>query len=118
MVNSEFIPSKPDLNAAIDSQLYAKVLAQLARETPTTRSGKSCKKSTKKGRMMSQGLILEGVHFGYDGAPILDNIHLHAARTVCLAAGGQRLEQIHPAAPGRRPAGAGARSAVLAPAGR
>ena len=26
---------------------------------------------------MSQGLILEGVHFGYDGAPILDNIHLH-----------------------------------------
>ena len=27
--------------------------------------------------MMSQGLILEGVHFGYDGAPILDNIHLH-----------------------------------------
>jgi NitT/TauT family transport system substrate-binding protein len=34
MVNSEFITSKPDLNAAIDARIYEKALNQLARENP------------------------------------------------------------------------------------
>lgn len=47
MVNSEFIPTKPDLNAAIDSQLYAKVLAQLARENPNDPFWKKLQKEYK-----------------------------------------------------------------------
>lgn len=47
MVNSEFIPTKPDLNAAIDVKLYEKVLNQLAKENPADPFWKKLQKEFK-----------------------------------------------------------------------
>ncbi|MGE5490235.1 MAG: ABC transporter substrate-binding protein [Actinomycetota bacterium] len=47
MVNSEFITSKPDLNAAIDVKLYEKVLNQLAKENPSDPFWKKLQKEFK-----------------------------------------------------------------------
>ncbi|WP_265950417.1 hypothetical protein [Dechloromonas sp. A34] len=47
MVNSEFIAAKPDLDAAIDARVYAKVLNDLARENPKDPFWKKLQKNFK-----------------------------------------------------------------------
>jgi len=47
MVNSEFITSKPDLNAGIDARIYQKVLNDLARENPSDPFWKKLQKDFK-----------------------------------------------------------------------
>jgi NitT/TauT family transport system substrate-binding protein len=47
MVNSEFITTKPDLNAAIDARVYEKVLNQLAKESPNDPFWKKLQKEFK-----------------------------------------------------------------------
>ena len=47
MVNSEFITSKPDLNAGIDAHIYEKVLNQLAKESPADPFWKKLQKEFK-----------------------------------------------------------------------
>lgn len=47
MVNSEFIPTMPDLNAAIDVKIYEKVLNQLAKENPADPFWKKLQKEFK-----------------------------------------------------------------------